>query len=207
MIDLPDPRGATRIVLLRHTEPADSSIGLCYGSLDVDLSPAGERHAERLALALEGMPITGVVSSPRRRALRTAEAIATRLGITYAVSDDLREVDFGELEGRSYDEIERTHPRLYADWMATPTTVRFPGGECYAELRQRVTNAATGLRRANPAGTTVVVTHGGCVRALLAEALHMPDDAVFVLDQSYGAINVIDWYGDRPIVRLLNGIA
>ena len=58
-----------------------------------------------------------------------------------SVDDRLRELDFGQFEGRTYEEIEREHPEFFRSWMETPTLVRFPGGESYAELRERVSAA------------------------------------------------------------------
>jgi alpha-ribazole phosphatase/probable phosphoglycerate mutase len=61
------------------------------------------------------------------------------------------------------------------------------------------------LRAGHAGRAFAVVTHGGVARAVLAAALAMPDDAIFAIDQSYGAVNVIDWFGDRPLVRAVNG--
>jgi alpha-ribazole phosphatase len=205
VIDLKPPAGATRVIVIRHPEPVESAAGRCYGSLDVELSAAGLAHAASLAVALRGAGLAGVYSSPRARARLAAEAVAELHGLPAVVADDLRELDFGEFEGRTYDDIQREFPQLYRQWMHAPTTVRFPGGESYADLRRRVV-AATARMRAEHAGQAVaVVTHGGAARAVLAEALGMPDEAIFAIDQSYGAVNVIDWFGDRPLVRMVNG--
>ena len=204
MIDLSPPAGATRLIVLRHPEPVESAAGRCYGSLDVELSAAGMAHAGRLAQALRPARLAAVYSSPRARARLAAEQVAGSHGLSVTLEDDLRELDFGEFEGRTYDDIRREHPQLYERWMRAPTTVRFPGGESYADLRGRAV-AATARMRAEHAGrAAAVVTHGGVARAVLADALGMPDEAIFALDQSYGAINVIDWFGDRPLVRAVN---
>ena len=116
----------SRLILVRHCEPQEDSRGLCYGRLDIGLSDAGREHAERLAAALARHEWDAVYASPRLRALETAVAVAGNLDVV--IDDDLREIDFGELEGRSYDEIAATDPELYRAWMERPTTVRFPGG-------------------------------------------------------------------------------
>ena len=144
-----------------------------------------------------------VVSSPARRALETAAALGTP-----EVDERLRELDFGELEGRTYEEIERERPELFARWMRTPTEVRFPGGEGFEDLRERAVAAAAELRARHDGGTVAVVTHGGVVRALLADALGLPSAAIFRLDVGYARVSVVDWFdGDAPVVRLVNGAA
>ena len=121
-----------RLVLVRHAEAEESARGRCYGSLDVGLSANGCAQCEQLAAALAGEPIAAVVSSPRVRATATAAAIARPHGLEATVDPNLRELDFGELEGRSYDEIAASLPELYAEWMTRPTRVRFPGGRATA---------------------------------------------------------------------------
>jgi alpha-ribazole phosphatase/probable phosphoglycerate mutase len=193
----------SRLVLVRHAEPEESARGLCYGSLDVGLSDEGRASAERLAATLGELRFDAVYASPRRRTLETAAPLARSRGLDPIVENELREIDFGELEGRRYDEIAETEPELYRRWMEAPTTVTFPGGESFALLRVRVLRALGRIRAAHECA--VVVTHGGVVRAGLAEWLGMPGEAIFRLDQRYCGVTIVDWLGDTPLVRLMNG--
>jgi broad specificity phosphatase PhoE len=186
-----------KLILVRHAAPQEDARGRCYGSLDVGLSDAGRAHARRLAAALPAHD--AVYTSPRSRAIETAAALAPEP----IVVDDLREIDFGELEGRLYDEIAQTDPELYRAWMERPTTVRFPGGESFADLQARALRAFDEIRRRHEAA--VVVTHGGPIRAGVAAWLGMPDEAIFRLDQSYCGVTVVEWLGGTPVLRLLNG--
>jgi alpha-ribazole phosphatase len=120
------------------------------------------------------------------------------------VLDALSELDFGELEGMNYDEIAASRPRLYAEWMSAPTNVVFPGGESYAELQARATEAVSGLRAAFAGRTVVAVTHGGVVRAVLAEVLALPADRIFRLAVDTATISRVVWQGDVPIVGCVN---
>ena len=193
----------TRLLLIRHAEPDDDARGRCYGRLDVGLSPTGLASADRLAENLQEVELDSVYASPRLRAVQTAAA----LGITLDIDDRLCELDFGELEGRTYDEIEREQPELFRRWMETPTLVRFPGGESYAELRGRVAAAVGDVIAANNDRTVAVVSHGGVIRAALALALGLPDDRAFALDVGYSRVSVVDWFGETPVVRLVNGVS
>jgi alpha-ribazole phosphatase/probable phosphoglycerate mutase len=188
----------SRLVLVRHAEPVADSRGRCYGRLDVGLSEHGRRQAAALALTLRDEQIDLVVSSPRARAVETAAA----LGRAFDVDDRLCELDFGDFEGRTYDELERDEPELFRRWMSSPTTVRFPNGESYADLRRRATAALADVR--SRAESAVVVTHGGVIRSGLAAWLELPDHAIFRLDQRYCGVTVVEWIGDEPVVRVLN---
>ena len=193
----------TRLLLIRHAEPDEDARGRCYGRLDVGLSETGLANAERLAESLRDVELATVSASPRLRAIQTAAALADNL----EVDDRLRELDFGELEGRTYDEIEREQPELFRRWMETPTLVRFPGGESYSELRARVAAAMDDLVAANTDRTVALVSHGGVIRAALAVALAFPDDRAFALDVGYARVSVVDWFDGTPVVRLVNGIS
>jgi alpha-ribazole phosphatase/probable phosphoglycerate mutase len=189
----------SRLVLVRHAEPAPDVRGRCYGTLDVELSERGHAQAAELAVTLRDEPVDLVVSSPRRRAVETAAV----LGLPVEVDERLRELDFGDFEGRTYEELERDEPELFRHWMSSPTTVRFPNGESYADLRARATAALADVRAR--AERAVVVTHGGVIRAGLAAWLELPDHAIFRLDQRHCGVTIVEWLGDEPVVRLLNG--
>lgn len=186
----------SRLVLVRHCEPEEDARGRCYGSLDVGLSEAGLRNAHELATRLEGYD--AVWTSPRLRARQTAAALTPSSN----VDEDLRELDFGELEGRTFDEIAASEPELYRAWMETPTRVRFPGGEGYADLKVRAVRCLERIWEEHD--VVVVVTHGGVIRAGLAAWLGMPDESIFRIDVRYGGVTIVDRVGDTPIVRQLN---
>jgi broad specificity phosphatase PhoE len=194
----------TRAILIRHADPAEEARGRCYGKTEIGLSPRGERRARHLGVMLRRMPIDAVYTSPSKRALDTARLLAEPHALTPGELDDLRELDFGICEGRTYDEIAAEEPELFRTWMLTPAEVRFPGGESYAQLRRRALTAAAALRKRHAAGTFAVVSHGGVIRAILADALDMPDEAIFHLDVRYGGVSIVEWSGSTPIVRLVN---
>jgi alpha-ribazole phosphatase len=190
-----------RLLLIRHGEPHEDGRGRCYGTLDYGLSEAGRRQSAELARRLNSVALTAVVSSPRARAQETAAA----LGRVPRTDDRLRELDFGELEGQRYEDVEREWPELFRRWMTEPTRVRFPGGEGFDDLRARTGEAVGELVNASKGATTAVVTHGGVVRAALADALGLPSDRIFRLDVGYCRVSVIDWFDLTPVVRMVNG--
>lgn len=193
-----------RLILVRHAETEASARGRCYGSLDVGLSPLGRRQCAALATALAVESVAAVVASPRVRAVETATPIAKRHGLAVRVEPSLAELDFGELEGRSYDEIAASFPELYAEWMMQPTEVRFPGGESYADLEARTLDAVGAMLAAFDGRTVVVVTHGGVIRAVLSHALGVPADRIFRITVDPASRSVVEWVGGEPVVRMVN---
>src|SRR5262249_40972645 len=151
--------------------------GRCYGRVDYDLSPAGAEHAEALAQALAREPLTAVYTSPLARARATAAPLAEALGLEPVVVDDLRELDFGELDGMLLTEVAERFPQ-FLGWTEAPGAVAFPGGESVPALRARVLATIAALRRAHEGESIAVVTHAVPIRAVLADALGLPPDGL-----------------------------
>lgn len=200
-----DVRANTRLLLIRHAEPEAEARGRCYGTLDIGVSDEGLRQADRLARALAEVGLAAIYTSPRRRALQTASALGRVHGLAPIVDERLCEIDFGDFEGRTYEEIEREHPDLFRRWMETPTEIEFPNGESYERFKARALLALASILDNHRRDTVAVVSHGGIARAILADCLSIPNAGLFRIDQSYGAISMVDWIDGVPIVRLING--
>jgi alpha-ribazole phosphatase len=197
------PIGATRLVLVRHGEPAERVRGRCYGRLDIGLSAVGRRQMQHTRRGLRGAPISAIYSSPRRRALESARMLTAGRRVV-AVDDRLGEMDFGDFEGLTYDDIATRFPDTYEEWMTRPTQVAFPGGETFDAMVARVHDVLEDVRRTHAGDTVVLVSHGGVNRIALAAALDLQPCRIFRLDQAYACLNVIDYFGDEPLVRLMN---
>lgn len=199
------PEGVThRIVLMRHAEPAAHTRGRCYGKLDVGLGARGRAQAVAAASAFRRADLSAVVTSPRVRATETARLLAEVVDAPLEEDPRLAEIDFGAFEGRTYEEIEASHPEAYAAWMRSPTTMQFPGGESFPQMKARVLEAVASIRAAHRGCAIGLVSHGGVGRIILADALGMADASIFTLEQSYAGVSVLDWWGETPALRLLN---
>src|SRR5687767_1757968 len=167
---LPPAAEATRVVLVRHGEPDDTVRGRCYGRLDPALSPRGRQQMRRAWRLLSGEPMAAIYTSPSRRAVESA-SLRTADIPAVTVDERLREIDFGEFEGLTYDDIARRFPEKCEAWMTRPTDVAFPGGESFGGMSVRVLEAIADIRRLHRSETIVTVSHGGVNRIALAAAL------------------------------------
>ncbi len=144
-------RTRRRLHLIRHGETDLNAQGLLQGSIDADLNDRGRAQAAQAAASLEGLGLDRIVSSPQRRAMQTAGIIADHLGLPVTTSALLRERHWGESEGR-------------------PSDARSPDGagvEALADLQARA-RAALRLVATPPEVETLVVSHGGLLREMLA---------------------------------------
>ena len=192
----------TRLFLCRHGEPEAAGIGRFCGAIDVGLSPQGFAEAEALAASIDA---DVVYASPLRRCLETARPLAARLRVEPIVEPRLREIDFGEFDGLTYDEARERWPDVYASLLDDPTTVRFPGGESYGDVRVRVSETLAEIVEGHEGVRVAAFVHAGVIRTALALILSLPPEALFRIDQRYGAVNVVDWIDGIPVVRLVNG--
>ncbi len=154
--------GNGRVLLVRHGPVTPAWRGTLYGHSDAepeDLDGVG----------WAGSPVDAVVCSDLTRAVRTAEALFP--GVPAVRDPDLRETDYGELDGRDLLELHEEQPTLWDQWLAEPDDLRFPGGETYSEVSQRVVAAVERARLLAPDGVVAVVTHGGCIRSVVAWVL------------------------------------
>jgi alpha-ribazole phosphatase len=194
----------TVLWLLRHSEPEASARGRCYGALDVALSPDGIRQARSVAEALAHKAFAAIYASPRQRCRQAAQILAEGRNCPIETEAALRELDFGEFEGRTYDEIAAIYPDVYQQWMDRPTETQFPGGESFSEMYARVIAATHELRARHAGQSIALVTHGGVIRIILADALGMQSANIFRIGQRYGAINAVRYFGETPIIELVN---
>lgn len=195
----------TNLWLIRHGAPDAAVRGVCYGRLDVGLAPDGRRQFILLAERLRSEPLAAIYSSPRKRTIESAALLAAHHGCGVHIVEDLREINFGDFEGLSYDEIQRRYPELYRQWMERPTEVEFPNGESFSTMRARVLSAVGAMRTRHAGQSVAIVTHGGVTRIVLADALGVPEVNAFRIAQRYAALNLIQYTEEYPVVELLNG--
>jgi broad specificity phosphatase PhoE len=195
----------TRVFLCRHAETESSAQGRFCGALDVGLSPAGVEQARALATALAACSPSALYSSPLRRARETAVLVAAACGLRVVEAPGLAEIDFGELDGLTYEAASARFPDVYRSWLESPATVRLPGGECLDDVRARASLALGEIVVRHPDTSVAVISHAGPLRVLLADALHAPDEALFRIAVDHASPSLVEWLDDgTPVVRSLN---
>lgn len=163
----------TTFLLVRHGATDWNDRRLAQGHADIPMNARGRRQAADAARALEDRRVDAVYASDLRRAIDTAVEIARPRGLDVVTDASLREIDQGEWEGVHVDEIRRRWPEL---WGPARHFRARPGGEAPGEVRTRAVAALERIARAHPDGTVAVVSHGGTMRWIVAEALGLDDD-------------------------------
>lgn len=161
---------STTFDLIRHGEPVG---GRRYrGQID---DPLSEKGWAQMHAALAGStPWTHVVSSPLLRCRAFAEALAARHGLPLTIDARLREIGFGEWEGRTADEIEAATPGAIARFRADPLNARPAGAEPLEVFHARVSAALDEMAARHAGQHVLLVVHAGVIRMALAWALAIP---------------------------------
>jgi broad specificity phosphatase PhoE len=191
---------------MRHGEVTNGGQKRYNGHIDVDITEAGVEQMHRLAGRLADKPITAVYSSDLIRSVKGADIIAKRLSVSYTSLRQLRERGVGVWEGLTVDEIRERFPEEYQLWRADLLNYRPAGGECVSDVRDRIIPEYERLVSAHPNEEIAMLLHGGVNRVILAHVLGLDLSNLFRLDQSFGALNIIEHYEDgMAVLKLLNG--
>ncbi|MFZ5449315.1 MAG: histidine phosphatase family protein [Thermodesulfobacteriota bacterium] len=195
----------TRLYLVRHGQVADGHTDRYHGHNDIGLSAEGVQQFEKLAGQLAPVPLAGIYASDLIRALTGAEIISRGRDVTPQVIPEFREVNFGVWEGLNFTEIAERYPEELEARFRDLSSFRIPGGESLMDVRIRALPRLAGLIQKHRQEAFIVVAHAGINRVILSEALGLPLEFLFRLDQNYGCLNVIDYFPDMAVVRLING--
>ena len=206
------PPGACEILLVRHGESAPARAGgefmLADGHGDPPLDPVGEEQAERVAdrLVGSGESIAAIYVTTLQRTHQTAAPLARRLGIEPRVEADLREVHLGEWEGGHFRKhVAEGHPTAIEMYTKQRWDV-IPGAEPDDVFAKRVREAITRIAANHRDETVVVVSHGGVIGRILAEAVGTPNGFAFV-GADNASISHLVVSGPRWILRRYNDTA
>ena len=159
------------LYFLRHGETEASRTGGYCGKLDIDLSPVGHQMAEDFGAAYAHHPFVGVYSSPLLRTRQTAEPWCRRTGRELVLCEGLREIEYGEWEGKSPAEVRRDHADDYLLWLADAGWNRPTGGERGIDVGQRAMAELTQIWQRHPEGDVLVISHKATIRVLICQLL------------------------------------
>ena len=198
--------GSRLIYLLRHGRIQNSGEQRRYiGQLDVPLDPEGIRQAERLRERLAPVEFQKIFCSDLERSRETARILAGANAGEVVVCPELREIHLGEWEGMSFAEVVRRFPEKFEARGRDIAYYRIAGGESFADCAQRMLPAYQKIV-AEKADPVAIVGHAGVNRLILCHLLGMPIANLFRIVQDFASVNVIQYNGINPQIRLVNAL-
>ena len=203
----PAPVVTTVTHLLRHGQTEHTPERRFSGRNELPLSLTGRAEAEAAAVRAAGLGIEVIIASPLRRTRETAEIVAAELGLPVQFDPDLVELDFGDVEGLTFDEAREKHP-LAARRFMSDITVAAPGGESIVDVGSRVSRARRRILSDHAGKTVLVVSHVTPIKLFLAAGLGTGDEVVHRVFLDAASLCTVAWSSDgRTSVRLVNDTA
>jgi len=196
----------TKVILVRHGQTLWNLEMKYQGHCDVALTQKGVQQAMLAADRLAGEDICAVYASDLSRAFKTAECIAEKHNLPVNAIPGLREINFGEWEGLTFDKITSQWTEEMSKLFTHPDEIVIPGGETFREVKERATQALAKLVAEHPDQTIVVVSHGGTIRTVLCAVLNIHLNHLWNIKQDNTAINMLEYYDERVVVALVNDV-
>jgi alpha-ribazole phosphatase len=191
---------ADYLYLVRHGSTGSSRDGRYLGRTDLPLDAGGRPQVEALAELLRAKRRCGrCVCSPLRRAAQTAEILRSATGCVPELDADLREIDFGRWEGKTFSEIRDSSPEEVARWAQFAPDFAFPGGESLRGFLDRVGRAADRLA-GEEAETVLAVTHGGVIKAMLCRLLGLDPSRYVVFEIPPASLTVVRLFEGKGVL-------
>ncbi|MFC1536386.1 histidine phosphatase family protein [Pseudomonadota bacterium] len=189
------------IDLLRHGE-VEGAQWAFRGSTDVPLSTLGRAQMNAVGVALDGKQFSTIASSPLQRCRLFAELLANSRNTQLEVLHDMREIDFGDWEGKGSQEIDEN---LLKQFWSSPVGFCPPGGESFDVFTSRIITSWEQWLDGADGEHRLLVAHGGVIRVLLGHLLNMPLDSIWRLHLPYASwsrVSLLD--GQQPRVLFMN---
>ena len=185
----------TTIVFVRHGETADNVADIWSGWRNVALDARGGRQARDVAKRLKAVDFDAAYSSDLLRARQTAEAILLfHRQLPLDATSAIREKDFGLFEGYTEAGLRMNFPKEFEEYMAAADRIKVhcPSGESWEDVLKRSSGFIRKILKERPNQTLLVVSHGGCIRLLLAWLLNAPLPEHILFDHNNTGVSVVE---------------
>lgn len=186
----------TKIILARHGETEWNVEEVFRGRIDVELNETGVRQAELLAEYLQGLKIDAIYSSPLKRALKTAEMIASYRKLDVDIAPGLVDFNYGEWQGLPHQEVKDKYQELYTEWVRNPHQVRMPAGESLGDVRNRAFGVVSNVISEHT-GTVVLVSHRVVNKVLICALLGLDNSHFWKIRQDTCGITTFIYENER----------
>ena len=192
----------TTLYLIRHAEAEGNLYRRIHGWYDALITENGYRQIQALEDRFRDVPVDAVWSSDLFRTRTTARAVCLPKGLEVHTDPQLRELNFGDWEDKTWGEVYRTYPGQIQRFNASDPDWQAPNGESLIQAGLRVEGALRRIAAAYPGQTVAVFTHGTVIRQVLSHILELPPEQWGGTSHSENtAVTCLDFDGDRFTIR------
>ena len=189
--------------MVRHGRTPTTGRVLPGRAAGLHLADSGKAEAEAVAKRIaEIKGVSAVYASPLERARETAAPIGKILGQKVNIHKGLLECDFGDWTGAQLTALMKK-----PEWTTVqkaPSTFRFPNGESFTEMQQRMVSALDDIRAKHPGGIVVCVSHADPIKAAVAHAMGTHIDLFQRIVISTCSVSAVAYSPSGPVVLTVN---
>jgi broad specificity phosphatase PhoE len=194
-----------KLLLIRHGHTEWNELGKAQGRIDIPLSKTGHEQAKALADSLQKERPQAVYTSPLKRAADTAQYVGAASKACVIVEDALTEIQFGEWEGLSFEQIGKTYQEIYSVWRDTPFDCAVPKAESLREVLDRCVDLLDVLHKRHNEGTVAVISHTLPIKMMIAYLIGLPFNRIHALRlDNTGRTELIMKPDGRNILTVMN---
>lgn len=195
----------TKVYLVRHGETDYNKMGCYYGWTDCSLAQEGIKQSQALRKSFENIQYDVMLSSDLKRAAETANII-NRSPREIMVDKRLRELNFGQWEGKSYEEIATEYTEHWNLWIedfenATPTE-----GESFVTMYNRICEYMDEVLNLYKDKSIVIVSHNGSLRIIVAYLLGLPLEKIWSFNFDHGKYSLLEVNEGHCSIKGINNI-
>ncbi|MBE9034383.1 histidine phosphatase family protein [aff. Roholtiella sp. LEGE 12411] len=192
------------LYFLRHGQTEASRNNAFCGSIDSELTAEGLEMAKAFASAYISTPWTAIFCSPMKRTVATAKPLCAAIGIKPELRDGLKEINYGQWEGKTPEIISREYHDDYIRWSADPAWYAPTGGEMAVTIASRALQVIEEIKHLYKSGNVLVVAHKATIRIILCSLLGIDVGRFrFRLGCPVGSVSIVEFGSHGPLLKAL----
>ena len=194
-----------KIYFLRHGQTDCSRANVfCGAGTDAELTPEGQQMALSFAEIYKTISWAAVYVSPLKRTIATSKPLCDVLGLKPELRDGLKEIHYGEWEGKTSEEVTRTDHDTYLRWSADPAWFAPTGGEPAVLISRRALEVIEEIRKRHATGNILVVSHKATIRVILSSLLGIDVGRYrYRLGCPVGSVSIVEFGTHGPLLHAL----
>ena len=183
-----------KLHLVRHGETEWNKLGRFQGQQDIALNPRGLAQAKQTARAMADDGVIALYSSPLQRTMQVANEISRLTSVPVVPLPGVKELNLGELEGVTGEEMRTIWPDVYSAWSQDPGTLSMPKGESLSQLQDRAWRSLQEVEKAHSGDDViVVVSHNFAIRTMIHKVLGLPLTNFHRLSLDLSSVSTVEY--------------
>jgi len=193
-----------KLYFIRHGETTHSKKGGYCGALNPELTEKGQKMAAQFAAAYKSLPWVAAFVSPMKRTIATAKYLCEAVGLEMQIREGLKEILYGEWEGKSPEEVNREYHDDYVRWLTDPGWNCPIGGERGVDVSRRSSPVVQEIQDLYKDGNVLVVSHKATIRIMLCRLLGI-DVGRFRdrISMPVGGVSIVEMCSSGPLIHSL----